>query len=298
MRELHYVPTHAARTLKRKQTDTIGVIFPDIANGYFAEVLRGIHRVTRERKRQLQLTFYDCDEVSVEVLQRGMLERRADAVIFFCPSCAVKALRGLDDSPLPVVLLGAPAKGHRLHAVELDNAGGVKLVLDHLLAEGCTDIAVLSGPPGGYDTDRRLDAARAFLRERGIGLPKARIWEAGYTLASGRQAVAAFLRSGQPLPDAVFGLNDAMALGALQALQEHGVAVPDRVAVAGFDDTDVAHYAGLTTAHIPTEELGSQACELALRALEAEQPLRAAERRLLIPVELVMRGSSRRKKKQ
>lgn len=285
--DLGYRPSHAARMLARQRTDTLGVIFPDIASGFYAEVLSGIDRVADESHFHILTAFSHGAKDAQALLTRFAEERRVDAVILMNVNAKSDAfLRGLVREGLPLVLLDRPVTG--LPAVAIDNVGGARAAVDHLLRLGHQRIAFLRGPSDNYDAAQRFEGAREGLRAAGRDLPDEMVWPGDFTEESGQAAVRACVQAGKPLPDAIFASNDAMAIGALAALQERGLSAPADVAVVGFDDIASARHLGLTSVRIPMQAMGRAAAAVALQLATGQKPDPALR---VMPTELVVRRS-------
>lgn len=287
IRDLGYRPSHAARMLARQRTDTLGVIFPDIASGFYAEVLSGIDSVADESRFHILTAFSHGWKDAQGLLTRFAEERRVDAVILMNLHARTDAfLRGVVREGLPLVLLDRPVKG--LPTVAIDNVGGARAAVEHLARLGHQRIAFLQGPADNFDAAQRFDGAREGLRAAGLELPEWLVWSGDYGEESGRKAVDDFLKTGAPLPDAIFACNDAMAIGAREALLERGLNVPDDVALVGFDDIGSARHLGLTSVRIPMREMGRAAAALALDLAAGRKPVQDLA---VMPTELVVRRS-------
>jgi len=287
MRELDYHPSYAARTLARKCTDTLGVIFPRIHSGFYAEVLRGIDDVASQHGLHLITAFAHGPGDEEKLVTKFLMERRVDALLLLNLDLSADFTASVADQAIPVVSIDRPAEGAAFFSVTIDNAGGSSSGMTHLIEHGYRDIAVLAGPDDSFDSVERLEACRATLAAAGRGLSDDRIWQGAFTEESGHAVVTSRLNAGLQLPNAVFALNDAMALGALMALKERGIHVSEDVALVGFDDCDTARHVGLTTVHVPMWEMGCEASRAAVRRISDEETGAAME----MTTELVVRTS-------
>jgi len=286
IRALGYRPSHAARMLARQRTDTLGVIFPDIASGFYAEVLAGIDSVADESHYHILTAFAHGAKDTQSLMARFADERRVDAAILMNVYAHPDAfLRGLAKAGLPTVLLDQPAAG--LPTVSIDNQGGARQAVQHLVRLGHRRIAFIRGPDGNYDAAQRFSGWRETLRAAGLDPAADLVLPGDYSEQSGRAAAEALLRAGR-LPDAIFACNDAMALGALAVLREQGRRVPEDVALVGFDDMESARHLGLTSVRIPMRELGRTAAGLALALAQGSK---LATSLTVMPTELMVRRS-------
>lgn len=287
IRALGYRPSHAARMLARQRTDTIGVIFPDIASGFYAEVLSGIDSVADEANYHILTAFAHGASDTQALMARFADERRVDTAILMNVYVIPDAfLRGLARAGLPTVLLDQPAGG--LPTVAIDNTGGAQQAVRHLVQLGHRRIAFICGPEGNYDAAQRHEGWRNTMLEAGLAPSPDLVYAGDYSEQSGRAAAEAMLASRKSLPDAIFSCNDAMALGILAVLREQGKRVPEDVALVGFDDVESARHLGLTSVRIPMRELGRTAAGMALALARGTK---LAAQLTVMPTELMVRRS-------
>ncbi|HMP76872.1 MAG TPA: LacI family DNA-binding transcriptional regulator [Kiritimatiellia bacterium] len=285
IQKLGYRPSHAARMLIGRRSDTLGVIFPEMESFFHAEVLAGIDQAAEEAGFHVLTAFVHRGRTAPDLIRRFVEERRVDAAIFLniqvnTPGSLRDVLRG----GLPIVLLDRFVD--KLPCVAIDNPLGARLAVEHLLRIGHRRIAFLRGPSENYDAAQRLAGVRAALKRAGTSLDPALLWSGDFNEESGAAAIRRWAAARQPWPDAILACNDTMAIGMLMALRELGVGVPGRVAVMGFDDGLGANWLDLTTIRVPRRELGIQAARMALSLARGE---RSEPFQLRVPVELVVR---------
>ena len=298
---LHYVPNAHAQALVRTDTRTIGVIVRDVSDPYFSEITRGIQRVAGDHGRLVIICNAYRDMERELAYVRLLHSQRVDAIIF--------ASSGLDDRAFSQKLstqLGAFSNaGGRVallgrhhvvgDAVIPDNAGGARVLAQALVALGHRRIGVISGPPLLTTTRDRLDGFRGALVEAGIPLPQTRMVNADFSRDGG---FAATLQLIEQAPDitAIFAFNDAMAIGALAALRERQIMVPDDISVAGFDNIPMTEdvMPSLTTVHVPMSDMGACAMELALQPQTSELRVEHYPTRLILRASTAAAGEHRR----
>lgn len=291
-RELAYVPNAAARSLVTRRSDAVAFVVCEpeekfFSDPFFAAVLKGASRVVAEHQMQLVFTVVATDD-DREQFARFVGGGHVGAVIFLSLHGAEPVLARVRTLGVPVVMAGRsldPAAADLPH-VDVDNLGGARAAVQHLVARGCRRIGTVSGPPDMAGATDRLRGWRTALEEAGIEAPASRAEAGDYTLEGGSKAMAALLAREADL-DGVFVANDLMAVGALRALAAAGRRVPDDVAVAGFDDIPLAAMStpALTTVRQPMEDLGRQ---LALTVLGDQQAGSTGP----LPVALVVRESA------
>jgi LacI family transcriptional regulator len=285
VRELGYVPHAGARSLSLARTNAIGVVLPDFQGEFLSEIVRGMDRVASRRGYMLLLSNVHAGNEHSANAMRAM-RGRVDGLIVLAPHLSEHELVEALPAGTPAVLINTrdPVGGHP--AVRIDNPAGARAVAEHLVALGRKRIVHIAGAAGNVEAQERADAFRTALdAQDGVSIE---LVQGDFSEESGEAAIEALLRSGQKF-DAVFAANDMMAIGALQALRQAGVRVPEDVAVVGFDDIPLARHMGLTTVRVRIAELGERALDRLLSMLAGEQDSNGQE--LHMP-ELVIRSTT------
>jgi len=162
-------------------------------------------------------------------------------------------------------------------------------MIEHLFEQGHRRIAILTGPDGNYDSEQRLIGCRRAFARVGLTLDESLVWAGAFTMASGVRAARDYLDTRAMLPvDAIFCLNDAMAIGMLSELQREGISVPGDVALAGYDNVEAAAHLSLTSVACPMRLMGQVAARWAVDLITKDE--KPASHRL--QVRLVVRNSS------
>ncbi len=292
-KELRFSPNSAARSLSRQRAGALGVILPDLYGEFFSELLRGIDQEAQRAGHSLLVSSSHHDSRGIGAAVRAM-RGRVDGLIVMAPEVSMAALQGSLPDGLAVVLLNPPMLGAGSDSIVVDNAGGTRLLVQHLVAMGHQRIAFLSGPRRNADAQARLRGYRTAMRAAGLRVEEALVARGEFTEESGWRATRALLSEPGVRPTALFAANDASAIGACAALRELGVSVPDEMSVVGFDDTPIARYVTppLTTVRVAIDMLGRRAATLLLRALDGQpRPPSEGARREIVPAELVVRQS-------
>jgi LacI family transcriptional regulator len=298
---LRYVPHGAARSLITNQTDTIGVLLPDLYGEFFSEVIRGIDQAARRNGLHVLISGFHSDRAEIEAVLRA-LRGRVDGLIVLSPDVDAQTLRRNLPETLPVVLLNTridsqtpqaahgAAAGLNFDAINTDNHGGALAMVRHLAGLGHRRIAMIRGPEENSDARERLRGYRDALRAGGLEAAEPLELGGDFSEESGYRAGRRLLTL-KPRPTAVFAANDSMAIGCLFALRAAGVRVPEDVALAGFDDIPIARYLTppLSSVHVPIAELGMRAMERLLHAVEHKNE--HERRRETVATTLVVRGS-------
>lgn len=281
---LSYEPHHAARSLITRRTATLGLILPDIYGEFFSEVIRGVDGAARERGYHLLVSSSHADQHEIEAAVR-LMRGRVDGLIVMAPEYAAMLPPSVSGR-VPVVMLGSSFHGERTDAIVIENRSGAEAMIAHLIGLGHRRIAAIAGAAGNTDASERLTGYRnAMLR---VGLAPV-VAEGDFSESSGFRATRELLAA-SPAPTAIFALNDAMAIGAMCAIRNQHLAVPDDVAVVGFDDIPMSRYVHppLTTVHVDISALGARAATQLLSLLDSPQAAGSVE---TVPTTLVVRRS-------
>ncbi len=290
-RQLGYFPHAAARRLVQGRTMTVALVWhrgPDVnyRDAFLPGLLQGLASVLYREGYHLLFRPIEPDEPDEVVLQLAQ-GRYADGLIVSGPRADDPVLLDLLRRDFPLILHGQ-LPGADLPYVDVDNVVGARQAVEHLLTLGHTRIGIITNAPLSYVSARqRLEGYHQALRRAGIQPVPEWIQYGNFDEASGRRAMARLLQV-RPRPTAVFVASDMVALGALYALWEAGLRVPQDMALVGFDDLPLAAYTipPLTTVHVPAWNLGKAAGELMLRRIQGKE---VRSRRL--PTTLVIRAS-------
>jgi len=265
--ELRYVPNVLGRSLSMRRTDSIGLLLPDLFGEFFSEVIRGCDQTAQKNHYQLLVSSSHSNRKQIEAALR-MMRGRVDALVIMSPHIDAEALTENLPRTLPVLLLDCRVESNGFDSLNIDNEAGAAAMTKHLLAHGHRRIAIIRGTEGNVDASERLRGYRAAMEAAGVPLDE-RLQVAGdFTEASGYDAVGMLLAVSPP-PTAIFASNDSMAIGALSALRDQGIRIPEQLALAGFDDVPVGPYLSpaLTTVHVGINSLGVKAIETVLHAV-------------------------------
>lgn len=295
--ELSYRPNAAARALANRRMDTIGVatvMGEQEPNQYLLEVLNGILQTSaRYEQNATVFTLHDWERDPVRL--HRLCDGRIDGLILIAPTFAYSP--DLLPAHTPFVSLHANSPLPNVINIESDEENGAYELVRHLLARGHQRILHLAGPSGLLGATRRVRGYRRALAELDIPYRSALVIPGAFEVEDGRTRMRLWLRqnAGAPLPHAIFCANDGIAVGALEALAEAGLRVPEDLSVVGFDDSIAARTTvpQLTTVKQPLRAMGARAVEILLQrvAHHAGDAPDHAERNIVFPTELVVRGS-------
>ncbi len=292
--ELGYVPNGIARSLRTQKTYMIAAVIPDITNPFYPAFERGVQEAAEASGYDLIVFntggIAEKERRCVRSLQQG----RVDGVVAVFFHLKAEDLRPLLERNVALVRLEAVKKGVSslnlpLDNLYVDNVAASRTAVEHLIGRGHQRIGMIAGQSGPRQA--RVRGYRAALAAHRLPLDEALILDGDFSEDGGHRAMQSLLDGPQP-PTAVFAANDVMAMGALVAIREAGLGVPEDVAVVGFDDIPAA---GLITPRLTTvaqfqENLGVRAAEMLLERLDGSAPEQGRSEEM--PYELIVREST------
>ncbi len=269
--EYQYKPNPIARSLSTQQTDTIGLILPEMADEFFMDIIRGVDEEAYRAKRFLLVSSFHTERDIAETLLEFMGSGRADGVILMAPEGKNGLINTLRRSRRPMVLLNPPPEAEEFVYFKINNFQGAVAVLEHLFGHGFRRIGMITGPRGNSDAEERLNGCREALHHHDLPLHEQFIIPGDFSARSGYYAFMR-LMSQREKPEAIFAANDMMAMGAYQAARSLHLRIPQDVALAGFDDIFLSQLLTprLTTVHVPIAELASKAVRYLLQMINGE----------------------------
>ncbi len=270
-KKMDYHPNRLAVGLIKHETKTVGLILPDITNVFFSEVAKGLEDVLQEHGYHLLLcNSNDRHERELSAI-RMMNNQMVDGLIIVMSSETVgekekKTFAALKSMKRPVVLIDCFNESGGFSTISIDNFKASYIAVEYLVSLGHRRIACICGPLGLKTNDDRLRGYTAALADSGIPFEKALIYQGDFRYQSGYDAIPVLLPK---KPTAVLCLNDMMAYGAMNALTNQGIRVPEDVSVMGFDDIFFSQITSvpLTVIRLPAYDMGKKAGHVLLSAL-------------------------------
>lgn len=291
--QLNYIPDITGRRLASGKSFNLGLVLrinPDqvYADAFLFNVLLGIEHAAHQVDFHLLFKPINIDDLSG--YSQLILGKYVDGIILAVPRLDDQEIINIHDQGFPVVLIGQ-LPGKDIPYVTVDEVEGAKMATQHLIEQGYSDIGMITNAPLEYTSAQlRLEGYQRALKNAGITPDRSLLKIGAYTPASGYNAMRQLI-SHSPRPAAVFVASDAVAFGAIQAVKDAGISVPDDFAIVGFNDVPLAEYYDppLTTVRLPAYELGCAASER-LSKLVAGETLKQPG--LLLDTELIVRSSS------
>ena len=288
--QVGYVPNLLAKSLKSGQSKTIGVVIPNLSNPFFNPVLRGIDDKLREQGYNLMICNSNGDYRREEEAVVTLIQKRVDGV-----SLTPVGKRSLDISYLqkmsvPFVLMMSHFKVTDTDYVGFDDKMGAFLATQHLMEKGHRRILYIGGPPYFSLARDRLFGHKKALATYGIRIDRKLLRTASPKLEEGFRIVRKILSEGLDF-SAIAAFNDYLALGAVKAIFEHGLKVPEDIAIVGYDDIEFASLSivPLTTIQLPKYLLGSKTAQLLLAKMRTKG---TKPKKVLLKPQLKVRSST------
>lgn len=257
---LGFYPDTNARALGSGRSSLYGLIISDITNPFFPELVKAFEDVAVEHGQEVLIANTNYDPVRMETCVRRMLQRKVDGVAIMTSEMDDRLIEVFSRRHIPLVFLDTGAPGPGVSSVRIDYPAGVNDAIDHLLGLGHRRIAFISGPLALSSARTRLDAFTRMLHRRHLAPDLRMVQEGNHRVDGGHDAMERILASGPP-PTAVLCSNDLTAIGAMGAVYEHGLRVPDDISVVGYDNIQLSGFIhpGLTTLSVSRVELANTA---------------------------------------
>ncbi|MBU3023248.1 LacI family DNA-binding transcriptional regulator [Aestuariibacter sp. A3R04] len=283
--KLQYKPNLSSQKFRKQRTYTIVVLVPNIANLFFTEVISGIEDAAAKHGYHVLLGDTRDNHQREKDFIALVESKQADGLIQLRPH-----LPGVSDSFSHLKAVNvAGCAGTPYSSVRIDNKEAAEKAVGYLISQGHTRIGVITGLKDNSHTIERLQGYHNAMSAAGLVADPTWTIEGDFTLLSGWQGAQAFMRL-KDKPTALFCMNDEMAIGAIKALKEKGVSIPDTLSVVGFDDLPFANYCdpALTTIRQPAMNMGVKAAEVLFQMIDGQAPQQSE---YVLPFELIVRDS-------
>jgi len=287
-----YQPHAAARTLASQRSWMLGLVLPRsvssfFADPYFPRLTQGIAQACNQYNYTLGLFLISTKEDEEAIFPRVSRKGLLDGILLQSDQLGDQLTDQIIQSKIPLVIIGRPFYNKNVSYIDVDNVNGAFTAVSHLIRLGYQRIGTITGVSTRTVSLDRKEGYIKALTERGRNIDESLIVEGDFTEAGGYYAMQQLLPN---KPDAVFAASDIMAIGAMRAIREAGLRVPEDIALVGFDDLPLATMPEprLTTIRQPVYQFGVKAVEILLDLIEngIEPP-----RRIIMDTELIIRNS-------
>lgn len=294
--ELNYRPNLAARALVTGKTHLMGLVVPDLVHSFFSQIANAISKVLREQRYSLVITSSQEDPELEQQEIDQLLARSVDCLFIATTQRTLKSFRRIEEQEIPYILMDRKLPGLAANFVGVDDEQVGYLATKHLIEIGRRRIAHI-GTPHLSPAMGRLEGYRQALRHYGLQVPARYVLTRPHGDDAGDTTgydVMKKLLSLRPLPDAVFCHNDPTALGAMKAILDAGLKIPEDIAIVGCGNVRYSDClrVPLTTIDQDCQAIGERAARLALNLLESKTPPQPET--ILLEPKLVVRDSTRR----
>ncbi|OCT15728.1 LacI family transcriptional regulator [Paenibacillus pectinilyticus] len=274
-----FQPNALARSLVNKKTGMIGVLFPDSSNMFFPEVFGGAEKAAQK----LGYTLFLCNTFSNSRRESEYLtllcERQVEGLLFMggrinsrdCSDALVQELENIQKK-IPIVLINGTLPGNPCHRVKTDEFAGTQLIMQHLIDRGHRRIGFLGGTAETTTTLEKLQAYRQVLAANNLTYRKEWVRLGDFSMSCGRKLMEQCIALSER-PTAYLCINDYVAIGAMKTAISHGMRIPEDMAIAGFDDTQLASAMNpeLTTVSQHSDQLGQEAIMILSKLIQKEK---------------------------
>ena len=289
--ELNYVPNALGPSLRSKKTQILALILSDITNPFWTTVARGVEDACSANGYYVVLCNTDEAESKQAQYVSVMLRKQVDGFLLVPVQHSTEMIRKIQQQEIPVIVLDRTVSGVDVDIVRCDSGKGAYQVTNHLLEQGHRNIAILSGPPEISTAVDRVEGYRRAMADAGVTVNEANIIWGNYGHDAGYEDTKRILQM-VPRPTALVAGNNFIAIGAMHALGEGNIHVPQDMALVSFDEFPLGLMVEpfFTSVIQPAYQMGYQATELLLSRISgnAAQPYQE----IVLPVEVVIRRSS------
>lgn len=289
--ELDYVPNTLARSLRSRRTLTLALILTDITNPFFTSVARGVEDTASDAGFTVIFCNTDENEAEEQKYLQVLLQKKVDGMLLVPARSSSESVETIQKQNTPVVVLDRRIPQAKTDSVRCDSELGAYQLVQLLLKLGHRRIAALSGPRHVSTAGDRVAGYWRAMREASLDNNVQSVYFGAFTQDSGYEMACQALAA-SPQPTALFAANNFIAIGALKAVQDRGLRVPEDIAMVGFDDLPPAlvTFPFFTVVSQPAYQMGQKATELLLARLAGEAPEQYEE--IILPTEVLVRTSS------
>lgn len=294
--KMKYRPNSMAVALKTQKSYSIGVVVPQIVSAFYASVVKGIEEVANNLGYQVFVSSSNEEKEKEEKNVFGFLDHRVDGMIVSLSKATdtFNHINYIKERDVPLVLFDRTSKEINVPKVVANDADAAYLAISHLIAGGANRIALLTGPEHMLVGRNRLRGYKAALTNHNIDIDSKLIMRCNLTVDDAKQATLKLLAM-KNRPNAIFGITDEIAIGALFAIKEQGLKIPDDVAVVGFSNSNRSRYIepSLSTMDQNPVKIGNLAAKLLFDQIKGNHGY-GETKEIIVPADLIVRTSSAR----
>ena len=271
MKEAEYKPNWFAQGLNSKKTKTIGILIPHMLQSSYMEIANGVEEVARTKEYVTFMCSVEKDpEMEREYISQ-LMTRRVDGIILMFSALDEEYIKELSQEKIPVVLIGENRENPTANSVKVDCRAGAAEMVAHLIEVGHRSIGFLCGNDPQQETQEMMKGYKNVLKANGIRVSERLIRRADNSIEGGYIAAKKMIADGKP--DVIFATSDEIAFGAMDALKDSGLRIPEDIAVAGFGNNRMANLIEpkLTTVELPYRKMGIYGARILFDLIDGEE---------------------------
>lgn len=293
---MKYRPNSMAVALKTQKSYSIGVVVPQIVSAFYASVVKGIEQIANARGYQVFVSSSNEDKDKEVKNVYGFVDHRVDGMIVSLSkaSDSFQHIRYIEDQDIPLVLFDRTSKEINVPKVVANDADAAYMAVSHLIDKNSKRVALITGPEHMLIGRNRLRGYKAALTNHNFNIDNDLIVRCNLTVEDAKMATLKLLEL-ENAPDAIFGINDEVAIGALMAIKEKGLKIPQDVAVVGFSNSQRSRYIepSITTMDQNPVKIGTLAAKLLFDQIGGKSEF-GETKEIIVPADLIVRASSSR----
>ncbi|MEN2984374.1 MAG: LacI family DNA-binding transcriptional regulator [Dictyoglomaceae bacterium] len=284
-----YKPNKLAQALAGKKTNFIALVIPDISDVFYAKIIKGVEKTLSKNGYFLNLYSTHANPEKEHQVFEFLNTGFVDGIIIMAYHIEENFIKKIIDAKIPVVFIDYPYDNNKIYSVIVDNEEGGFKATEYLINLGHRKIVFIHGSKDAWDSDLRFKGYLKALEKYNIPFNENLVSRGDFTKEGGYRAVKEILDSGEKFT-AIFSANDHMALGAMKALKEKGLRIPEDISIIGFDNIEASALSNppLTTIMQPIYQLGEMSAKILLRLLSGEN---LDQKRFLLKTQLIERKS-------
>ncbi len=290
-KELNYTPNSIARSLVQKKTNTLGVLLPNIADSFYAEILSGIERMSRNKNYNILYCNTDHDPIVERKSFTMLLEKRVDGILICPTEKNDQYIKMLREITIPYVLIKTHTDLLDCDNVFVDVTYGAYLAVNHLIKKGYKKIYQIYSMAQNLDTKERIEGCKKAFKKNKISLDKLELIYSERKLESFYNITEKYVNyTGEKV--GIFVFDDEMAMGVYKALTNKGLKVPEQVGIVGYDNIKISPYfaKSLTTVHYPKYEIGVKGTELLIKRIKLKN--QSEPNKIILKPKLIIRETT------
>lgn len=290
---LDYQPNSIAQSLQKKRTNLVGVVVPEIEHHFFSAAINGIEEVAYNAGYAIIVTKSneDCERESLNI--KALISNRVAGLVVSISETtrSCEHFKLLMRQKIPFVFFDRVCEGIRVSEVVVDDFEGAFSATEHLIERGYRKIAHIGGPEHLNISRLRYEGYSSALRKYSLTVDEKLVVRGGLNEEDGRRGCMELLEL-DPLPDAIFSVNDPVAIGAFEKIKQQGLKIPEDIALVGFSNNPISSLIdpALTTVGQPAYEMGKIACDLLLQQINSDENF--IPRKEVLKTELIIRNST------